>query len=132
MNTDRKLNQRGAWTKPAVLTFAVAMLLTLVPVHARIKLVALPERGDTIIRLDNPRDSLGHLRRIRPDFPSAREGLPGGTEICPPERRQSLGHEAKRASWLPQTSNASIPQRSNPTPGVRHDWQSKWTLVSDP
>jgi hypothetical protein len=34
------------------------------PVHARIKLVALPERGKTIIRLDNPRATLIEEERV--------------------------------------------------------------------
>jgi hypothetical protein len=39
-------------------------LIFAVPVQARIKLVALPERGDTVIRLDNPKATLIEEERI--------------------------------------------------------------------
>ena len=44
--------------------FAVSFLILTTPVHARIKLVALPERGKTIIRLDNPRATLIEEERV--------------------------------------------------------------------
>ena len=47
-----------------LLTLGVTLLLFAHPVHARIKLVALPERGATIIRLDNPRATLIEEERI--------------------------------------------------------------------
>jgi len=43
---------------------AAAFLIAAVPVQARIKLVALPERGDTIIRLDNPEATLIEEERL--------------------------------------------------------------------
>ncbi len=39
-------------------------LLFAMPAHARIKLVALPERGETVIRLDNPRATLIEEERV--------------------------------------------------------------------
>jgi len=44
--------------------FAASFLILTTPVHARIKLVALPERGKTIIRLDNPRATLIEEERV--------------------------------------------------------------------
>ncbi len=42
----------------------VAVLSLFSPAEARIKLVALPERGETIIRLDNPRATLVEEERV--------------------------------------------------------------------
>jgi len=46
--------------------FVLGMLFLILanPVHGRIKLVALPERGKTIIRLDNPRATLIEEERV--------------------------------------------------------------------
>jgi hypothetical protein len=44
---------------------AIVVLLALVGIaQARIKLVALPERADTVIRLDNPRATLIEEERV--------------------------------------------------------------------
>jgi hypothetical protein len=47
-----------------LLALAGAFLIFAVPVQARIKLVALPERGDTVIRLDNPKATLIEEERV--------------------------------------------------------------------
>ncbi len=46
------------------LSALVAILSLFSPAEARIKLVALPERGETIIRLDNPRATLVEEERV--------------------------------------------------------------------
>jgi hypothetical protein len=43
---------------------ASVVLIFAVPVQARIKLVALPERGNTVIRLDNPKATLMEEERV--------------------------------------------------------------------
>jgi hypothetical protein len=43
---------------------ANVVLIFAVPVQARIKLVALPERGNTVIRLDNPKATLMEEERV--------------------------------------------------------------------
>jgi len=45
-------------------TIGVALLFLATPLHARIKMVALPERGDATIRLDNPQATLIQEERI--------------------------------------------------------------------
>jgi hypothetical protein len=45
-------------------TIGVALLMLAAPVDARIKMVALPERGTTIIRLDNPQATLIEEERV--------------------------------------------------------------------
>lgn len=45
-------------------TLGAALLLLATPLHARIKMVALPERGHTIIRLDNPQATLIQEERV--------------------------------------------------------------------
>ena len=42
----------------------VVILMIIAPVYARIKLAALPERGETIVRLDNPKATLIEEERI--------------------------------------------------------------------
>jgi hypothetical protein len=48
----------------SLLVLAVSFMVLAVPVHARIKLVALPERQKTIIRLDNPLATLIEEERV--------------------------------------------------------------------
>jgi hypothetical protein len=48
----------------SLLVLAVSFIALAVPVHARIKLVALPERQKTIIRLDNPMATLIEEERV--------------------------------------------------------------------
>jgi hypothetical protein len=48
----------------SLLVLAVSFIVLAVPVHARIKLVALPERQKTIIRLDNPLATLIEEERV--------------------------------------------------------------------
>lgn len=48
----------------SLFTLSVIFLLLATPVYARIKLVALPERGKTIIRLDNPQATLIEEERV--------------------------------------------------------------------
>ncbi|MBW1706488.1 MAG: hypothetical protein JRJ86_15180 [Deltaproteobacteria bacterium] len=48
----------------SLLVLAISFIVLAMPVHARIKLVALPERGKTIIRLDNPRATLIEEERV--------------------------------------------------------------------
>jgi hypothetical protein len=48
----------------SLLILAVSFILLAAPVHARIKLVALPEREKTIIRLDNPNATLIEEERV--------------------------------------------------------------------
>jgi hypothetical protein len=55
---------KGKWTLYVLFTLGVFFLLLGNPVHARIKLVALPERGKTIIRLDNPQATLIEEERV--------------------------------------------------------------------
>ena len=43
---------------------AAALILSALPLHARIKLVALPARADTVIRLDNPAATLIEEERV--------------------------------------------------------------------
>ncbi|MGD9075439.1 MAG: hypothetical protein PVJ69_09525, partial [Desulfobacteraceae bacterium] len=52
--------------KAVNILFALGVFLLLLgsSAHARIKLVALPERGKTIIRLDNPRATLIEEERV--------------------------------------------------------------------
>lgn len=50
--------------KTKLLMGMLAAVLLAAPAQARIKLVALPERGDTVIRLDNPRATLIEEERI--------------------------------------------------------------------
>lgn len=50
--------------KTKLLMGLLAAVLLAAPAHARIKLVALPERGDTVIRLDNPRATLIEEERV--------------------------------------------------------------------
>jgi hypothetical protein len=45
-------------------TAGVALLIFVTPASARIKLVALPERGNTLVRLDNPRATLIEEERV--------------------------------------------------------------------
>lgn len=45
-------------------TIGVSLLFLATPLHARIKMVALPERGDTTIRLDNPQVTLIQEERV--------------------------------------------------------------------
>jgi hypothetical protein len=47
-----------------VILLLAALLVTALPAQARIKLVALPERGMTLIRLDNPRATLVEEERV--------------------------------------------------------------------
>ena len=47
-----------------VFTVGVALSILATPVDARIKMVALPERGTTIIRLDNPQATLIEEERV--------------------------------------------------------------------
>jgi len=47
-----------------VFTLGVALSILTTPVDARIKMVALPERGTTIIRLDNPQATLIEEERV--------------------------------------------------------------------
>ena len=54
----------GKRTVNVLFTLGVLLLLPGNPVDARIKLVALPERGQTIIRLDNPRATLIQEERV--------------------------------------------------------------------
>ncbi|KPK29588.1 MAG: hypothetical protein AMK69_06060 [Nitrospira bacterium SG8_3] len=55
---------KGKRTVNVLFALGVIFLLLANPVHARIKLVALPERGKTIIRLDNPRATLIEEERV--------------------------------------------------------------------
>ena len=55
----RKKNLAGT-----VLILGAAFFILAAPVSARIKMVALPERGKTIIRLDNPRATLIEEERV--------------------------------------------------------------------
>jgi hypothetical protein len=55
---------KGKRTVNVLFALGVLLLLPGVPAHARIKLVALPERGKTIIRLDNPRATLIEEERV--------------------------------------------------------------------
>jgi hypothetical protein len=55
---------KGKRTVNVLLALGVLLLLPGNPVHARIKLVALPERGRTMIRLDNPRATLIEEERV--------------------------------------------------------------------
>ena len=55
---------KGNKTVNVLLALGVFFLLFGNPVHARIKMVALPERGKTIIRLDNPRATLIEEERV--------------------------------------------------------------------
>jgi hypothetical protein len=48
----------------SLLILAVSFIVLAPPVHARIKLVALPERGKVFIRLDNPRATLIEEERV--------------------------------------------------------------------
>lgn len=47
-----------------IFILGVAFLILALPVQARIKLVALPERGKTNIRLDNPQATLIEEERV--------------------------------------------------------------------
>lgn len=55
---------KGKRTVNVLFALGVFFLLLGNPVHARIKLVALPERGKTIIRLDNPKATLIEEERV--------------------------------------------------------------------
>jgi hypothetical protein len=55
---------KGKRTVNILFALGVFFLLLGNPVHARIKLVALPERGKTIIRLDNPKATLIEEERV--------------------------------------------------------------------
>ena len=55
----RHVFSRSPWTLAALLC-----LLTAMPLDARINLVALPDRGQALIRLDNPRATLIEEQRI--------------------------------------------------------------------
>jgi hypothetical protein len=55
---------KGKRTVNVLFALGVFFLFLGNPVHARIKLVALPERGKTIIRLDNPRATLIEEERV--------------------------------------------------------------------
>jgi hypothetical protein len=55
---------KGKRTVNVLFALGVFFLLLGNPVHARIKLVALPERGKTIIRLDNPKATLIEEGRV--------------------------------------------------------------------
>ena len=55
---------KGKWTLYVLFTLGVFFLLLENPGHARIKLVALPERGKTLIRLDNPKATLIEEERV--------------------------------------------------------------------
>jgi hypothetical protein len=55
---------KGKRTVNVLFALGLLFLLPGNPVHARIKLVALPERGQTIIRLDNPRATLIEEERV--------------------------------------------------------------------
>ena len=55
---------KGKRTFSVLFALGVFFLLLGNSVHARIKLVALPERGKTIIRLDNPRATLIEEERV--------------------------------------------------------------------
>jgi hypothetical protein len=55
---------KGKKTVNVLFALGVFFLLLGNPVHARIKLVALPERGKTIIRLDNPKATLIEEERV--------------------------------------------------------------------
>ena len=48
----------------SLLVLSISFIVLAVPVHARIKLVALPERGKTVIRLDNPQATLIEEERV--------------------------------------------------------------------
>lgn len=54
-----KIHRKTLCIQAAVLATVLAL-----PVQARIKLVALPERADTVIRLDNPRATLIEEERV--------------------------------------------------------------------
>jgi len=55
---------RGPKNRIGVLVAAVVLLIVSTPVSARIKLVALPERGRTIVRLDHPEATLIEEDRV--------------------------------------------------------------------
>ena len=61
-----KTGKEGGNMRARIISISVLMglLVMAVPAQARIKLVALPERGATVIRLDNPRATLIEEERV--------------------------------------------------------------------
>ena len=56
------MNTSRAWS--VGVCAGAGLLLAALPCQARIKMVALPERGDTVIRLDNPQATLIEEERV--------------------------------------------------------------------